>query len=364
MAMKKVVVWAVIGLTALAGAYFAFVAAGSGPAGDGENASESKGRLVRSRQQSAERQSPAEAVRKAMDGMAQEPKARKRRPLRRPADMFANLGGRDRKLAEAVMDALDRDDFDATVAAADDALKSKNPEVRLHAVEALEWFGLDALPELTGAMADPDEEVAEAAEYAWELALSEVDDASRRFAISAAAMATLDGKDHLETICGHLTGAALELIDGEDDEAKASELRISVVQALVDIMDGGLNQNVEQAKEAYEDITGNEWISIDEAELYLSNPDGYEPPEERASSGFHGSYHGGGDEVGSPDRTFDGEEGDEHEGDEPDSGDEFEDGDMVLDPDFPVEETEEDPSDIPGDSSAGAGQPGEGGEMP
>lgn len=296
--MKKFAVWAAIGLIALAGAYFALFSGGSVPAGGEERPSRPKGRLVRSSPSSVGRQSPAEAVRKAMDGMVLDPKARKRRPFRRPADMFANLSGRDRNLAEAVMNALDKDDFDATLAATDEALKSKNPEVRLHAVEALEWFGLDALPELTGAMADPDEEVAEAAEYAWEQALSEVNDASRRFAISAAAMGTLDGKDHLETICGHLTGAALELIDGEDDEEKASELRVSVVQSLVDIMGEGREANIEQAKEAYEDITGNEWISIDEAEVYLSDPDNYEPPEDRAwKSSFGSRSHGDGSET-------------------------------------------------------------------
>ncbi len=187
-------------------------------------------------------------------------------------------------MAESLQKSLDEDDLESTLAASEKALRSANAEVRLLAIEALGWFGHDALPELTEAMGDADEDVAEAAESAWELALSELDSADRRFSIAAAALATLGNEDHLISIAGQLSGAALEMIDGEDDEAKAAEKRLSVVQSLVDVMGSKYRTNVEQAEEAYEDITGHEWRGIDEAELYLMDPDNYELPEDREAA--------------------------------------------------------------------------------
>ena len=211
---------------------------------------------------------------------AGKPSASKRNVKEMPLDIFEHLTGKDRRYAEAIQDALDADDFKATLAAVNSAMKSKNPEVRESAVEALAWFGEDALPELTGAMADPDEDVANAAENAWELALQEINEADRRFSIAAAALRTPFKKDHLMTICSQMTGAAMEMIDNEEDAKKANEIRVMVVQTLVDIMDSGRAANVEQAKEAYEEITGSEWRSIEEAERYLADPENYELPDD------------------------------------------------------------------------------------
>lgn len=275
--MKK----ATIGILVLAAAALALLAAlqlggTKGPEEPRGQETREARRLTSRGKRDAKR--PAEAVREAMGGVANDAARRKRRP---PAELFAHLSGKDRRVAEAIQAALDNDDFDATLAATVKALASTNAEVRLHAVDALGWFGLDALPELTEAMADPDEDVAESAENAWELALSEMPQADRRFAVAAAALGTLSNEDHLTTIVGQLTGAALEMIDGEDDEEKANDNRVAVVQALVDVMDLDRAVNTREAREAYEDITGNEWVSIDEAERYLSDPDNYEPPEDR-----------------------------------------------------------------------------------
>lgn len=192
-----------------------------------------------------------------------------------------SLPAGDRKLVLAVQDALDNDDFKSVSKVADAVFCSTNPAVREAVVAAWGWFGAQALPELTGAMADPDEGVANAAENAWELALDELENASQRFSIAAAAMAAISDKNHLMTISGLLEGAALEVIDGETDPKKAAEMRVSVVQTLVDIMDSGSANSVQQVKEAYEDITGFEWRGIEEAELYLQDPDNYEMPEDR-----------------------------------------------------------------------------------
>lgn len=225
--------------------------------------------------------SPEGAVRKAMPAKVGV-KQRVRRP-RPPGEMFDHLQGEDRKLAEAVQSALDADSLKATISAAHAALKSENPEVRQHAVESLGWFGASALPELTGCMADPDDDVRQTAENQWEQALQEIDRPIDQFRIAAAAFATLSGEDALGSLGGLLGNAATEMIDGEDDEAVAADNRVAVLQALVDIIDGGRAENAEAAKAAYNDITGHEWMGIDEAERYLADPDNYDPDEPPAA---------------------------------------------------------------------------------
>ena len=80
-------------------------------------------------------------------------------------------------------------------------------------------------------------------------------------------------------IGSQFANAATELIDEEEDEALASQKRTEVIQALVDMIEGGKPAHVEAASEIYEDVTGNKWISVDEAEKYLRDPDNYEEPD-------------------------------------------------------------------------------------
>lgn len=187
----------------------------------------------------------------------------------------------DQRLSDAIQDALDKEDLDAVVASAEKALKSPNPDVRHDAVDALGWFGEQALAELTVWMADADEEVAQAAMDHWEEGVSELEDANERLQTALFALNTLTDKDALTMIGSQFANAATDLIDEEDDEARASQKRTEVVQALVDMIEGGKEAHAEAAREIYEDVTGNKWISIDEAEKYLRDPDNYEEPDDK-----------------------------------------------------------------------------------
>ncbi len=217
------------------------------------------------------------SVRGIMNAGALAPRMRDRPPI----DIFAHLTGKDKQLAEDIQNALDADDMSGTLAAVAKAMNSTNSEIRASAVEALAWFGAAALPELTGAMSDPDEDVANAAESAWEGAIMEIEDPQQRFDIIASVMGVPLYKDHLSTIAGQLSVAALELIDDVNNEDKANERRVNVVQKLVDIMDRGKKQNIEAATDVYEEITGFEWRGFEEAELYVQDPENYELPEDR-----------------------------------------------------------------------------------
>ena len=221
-----------------------------------------------------------EAVRSAVAGQKARKGAQKRK-LKGPKDLFAHLKGKDRTLAENLQRALDDDDHGGVFKAAVKSLKSDNPEVRQDAVEALSWLGADALPELTGAMADPNEDVATAAANHWENAVSEIEDASERIAILSAAMFTIADPEQLTMVGSLFSGAALELIDGVEDSVQGVANRVEIIQALAETIEGGNSVNAEAAKEMYSDITGNDWAGSDEAELYLANPDGYEAPDDR-----------------------------------------------------------------------------------
>lgn len=198
-------------------------------------------------------------------------------------DLFGDLPPADRLLAEEVQTALDNEDYAATLQAASKALDSTNANVRLHAVEALGWFGKKALVELTPCMADPDEEVARAAANAWEMALSEIDKATERLDVSLLALKTITDKDVLTLIGNQFANAASELIEDVDDEAKSSAKRVEVIQSVVDMIVDAHPARSKAACAIYEDITGHEWISIDEAERYLADPESYEPSSDDES---------------------------------------------------------------------------------
>lgn len=184
-------------------------------------------------------------------------------------DMFLDgLSDRDKKLVQSVRDALDEDDFTSVLKAARVALKSKTPEVREAVVEALGWFGPQALPELTPLMADPDENVAGAAISQWELALDEIEESNTRAAIATSVMKTLTNKDALETIVCQITH--------QDDD-------FAILEALVSIIESDNKVAAEVAREEYESLTGEEWTDIDAANKWLM--ENYDPPESDDATG-------------------------------------------------------------------------------
>ena len=197
--------------------------------------------------------SARESVREAMSGYKGKREVSKG-PARKIGDLFGHLKGVDRRDAEAIQNALDDNDLGRVVAAADKAGNSGNPEVRKLAVEALGWFGAEALPELTPFLADADEEVADAAADQWQIGLTQIDDDEIRIATAEAAMRTIGHEDALRQIVSEITA--------QDDDLK-------VMQALVDIIDSENRVGAEIAKEEYETLTGKPWSGIDAAESWL-----------------------------------------------------------------------------------------------
>lgn len=185
----------------------------------------------------------------------------------------------DVRISDAIRKALENDDLAATLTAAQKALDSSNPEVRMAAVDALAWFGSDALPELTVFMADADAEVAKSAMAHWELGVSQVDSAKEKTETTMLALATLKDMDVLEDVGMHFCGAANELIDGEEDESVAAEYRQQVVEWLVTLIEGEDEAQSVAAMEMYEGISSSPWLGVEEAEKYLADPDNYVAPD-------------------------------------------------------------------------------------
>ncbi len=196
------------------------------------------------------------------------------------SSMFGSLSDADRELCEAVQAAMDAEDFGKTAELCTRLMASADPAARSHAVDALGWFGAEALPELTTLMGDSDGDVAQSAVNAWESGISEIDDPAVRLKISKMALTALFSRDALQSIGSQFSIAATDFIDAEDDEDAAFDRRVEVVQYVVDMIDSSNRALSDVGRELYDEITGHEWISLSEAERYLGDPDSYEPPEE------------------------------------------------------------------------------------
>lgn len=218
----------------------------------------------------------------------------KKRSLR-VEDEFDSSGhpysAKDKQLAKSLQDALDADgDGEDRIARknllawAAKAAASANPDVRQRAVDAYSWIGKDALAELTPLMADPDADVAESAIGAVEGALTEIDDSAMQFATSAAYLTTFsENTDAMVMLAGVMEGAALDIIDPDDEEdpeqvEATRQNRMDVVDALATMIERG-GKLAEQAQETYATITGESWINADEAVFWAEDPQSYEPPE-------------------------------------------------------------------------------------
>lgn len=157
-----------------------------------------------------------------------------------------SLPEQHRKLAKGISDASDSENIEDLKKLLDDAKKCPNVEVRQRMVEALGWFGKDALVELTGFLNDPNKEVAKTAFNAWDLSVDMLDDESTRVSIARNAMCALTDKDSLVSVAAKLEAA--------EDKQKS-------IEAIADIVESGNPAAADAAKDAYMFITGEAWSS-------------------------------------------------------------------------------------------------------
>ena len=170
----------------------------------------------------------------------------------------------EKALAERIEKALDEEKLEDALGCAKEALACGNAEVRQAMVETLGWFGEKALPELTPFLADPDEDVRETAMNEWSMAVSNIEDDAEKIGIVELAMNVLSDEDALEDISGEYIGV---------DEKLAVESLVRIIAA------DGSKTGVAKAKETYEFVTGDEWVSAEAAAKWIAEE--YQPDEQK-----------------------------------------------------------------------------------
>ena len=169
-----------------------------------------------------------------------------------------SLSPRDRACVEAIEAALDDNDYAKLLPSITTASKSASSDVRAQAVEALRWFGKEALAELTIFMADSDDDVRTSACDAWTSALFEVEDPTLKGKLVVSAMEILTDADQLESM-------VMEI----NDLPNSAQMEI-----LTRLIEGGNKVAAEVAREHYEFVTGEPYESRDAAQKWLQeNPD-------------------------------------------------------------------------------------------
>lgn len=161
---------------------------------------------------------------------------------------------KQRKLMRAVVDAAEKGDVAAVAAFAKQVAECNNPDLREQYVDELGWFGEQALVDLAPFIADPNEDVAEAARSQLMSAFQEIESDAEKAAIYTLMTRAVTDSDVLERFSD-------ELFDMDE---------VIALQAIIDTLDTGTPKAQEAAKEAYKMITDEEWTDIDAAEAWLN----------------------------------------------------------------------------------------------
>lgn len=168
--------------------------------------------------------------------------ARRRAEALRAVD--ESLPPEERKIAIGLRDGLENENLASVAKFSLMARESGNVDIRSQAVDALNWFGVRAISNLTPFLADPDEGVASDARFAWEAGLSEIEDDDIKRSFLETAMSMISDREMLDSI-------AMNFNEMEDQGA--------AVESLVKIIDEGDEAGKAAAQEAYEFITGESW---------------------------------------------------------------------------------------------------------
>lgn len=200
---------------------------------------------------------PSRKIRTATNRVARAKGARK--PLEKVVvDDESSLSAEDRKLLDDLQAASDDENLKSACEYAALAAKSASPEVRARAVEVLQWFGQEALPELTMFMADKDDDVRDAACDAWQMGVSQIEDPKLRGETALAGMKVVRDRDHLDFM-------VMEINDLPNSR------QIEILQELIQ---GENSAAASVAREHYEFVTGDAYESPEAAQKWLDeNPD-------------------------------------------------------------------------------------------
>lgn len=171
----------------------------------------------------------------------------------------------DQEVMDVAQEAIDEGDFATVKDVAEVALQSKDPRVRMRAVETLGNFGEVALPQLSDFLLDPHPEVANLAADRYELGAQDLKRESERVAIAKLGMLSISDEDRLRSMAATL---------------RMANDRWAILSALTDVILDGNRAQSEAAKEAYELETGEAWVDLDTADKWLEENCEPIPPDE------------------------------------------------------------------------------------
>ena len=181
-------------------------------------------------------------------------------------DDEAALNAEQRKLIQAIRDALDAEDKKQVLKLVQRLQTSEEwpdgipKSIKMAAIEALGWFGASCLPELAGFLADKDEEVVEAAVEKYEEALEDPDLSDReRSLILIQAAKVINDSDAMDAMLSEL-----------------DDMRNSVAVETLKVLMASANETTKSLlPDAIESVTGEENIDTPEKlDAWLKeNPD-------------------------------------------------------------------------------------------
>ena len=174
-----------------------------------------------------------------------------------PSETEEAISRKDQRVVDEIQSALDDENFDAVKRLATMSQNSSTAEVRQKAVDALEWFGERALPELVPFLADADENVRSSAMNAVEQALMQIEDegAKARHIESLAMVKGACSESGLKMLSGQLNGL--------------SDSTIAVATAVRIIMSNANPSAVNEMKEVYRFHTEEDYTTPEAAKRWF-----------------------------------------------------------------------------------------------
>lgn len=167
------------------------------------------------------------------------------------------ISAKDQRVVDEIQSALDDESFDAVKRLAAMSQNSSTAEVRQKAVDALEWFGEQALPELVPFLADADEDVRSSAMNAVEQALMQIEDEGEK-------------ARHIESLAmvkGACNESGLAMLSGQLNSL--SDSTIAVATAVRIITSNANPSAVNEMKEVYRFHTEENYTTPEAAEKWL-----------------------------------------------------------------------------------------------
>lgn len=219
----------------------------------------SPGRIVKKPKRISDRKAKAVGIRRKAAGTNKVAKVK--RKIRVIADPYTP---EERKLADNLQDASDENKLDVVRKAVEAIKKQKNPDLKIEAIDALAFFGKDALTDMMEFLRDTDKGVVDSAADNLSRALDEMDEKDNAFKAefisNLLSIKDLCGADVTDVFMGQI-----ECIGGDDEKLAAK----TIVQL---IQNAEASKAVKaRAKEAYEFVTGEEYTTLEAAEKWFAD---------------------------------------------------------------------------------------------